>query len=133
MSYLYILLQWAVLTRKHAKVVVEDETVFPMFQKYCKVMGDKVNYSVFYDCYCILLLKCWTYTSIMDLLFSIQATLLSCSFMLTTLSVSFSFLLIMQKKPLPEFWRDHYIVSSLHDIMHLKIIRCSFFFFFLLY
>ncbi|CAI8594546.1 unnamed protein product [Vicia faba] len=28
--------QWAVLTRKHAKVVVEDETVFPMFQKYCK-------------------------------------------------------------------------------------------------
>ncbi|XP_039685263.1 glycosyltransferase BC10 isoform X2 [Medicago truncatula] len=28
--------QWAVLTRKHAKVVVEDDTVFPMFQKFCK-------------------------------------------------------------------------------------------------
>ncbi|PNY10048.1 bc10 protein [Trifolium pratense] len=28
--------QWAVLIRKHAEVVVEDETVFPMFQKYCK-------------------------------------------------------------------------------------------------
>ncbi|XP_027358590.1 glycosyltransferase BC10 isoform X2 [Abrus precatorius] len=28
--------QWAVLTRKHAKVLVEDETVFPMFQLYCK-------------------------------------------------------------------------------------------------
>ncbi|CAL0317286.1 unnamed protein product [Lupinus luteus] len=28
--------QWGVLTRKHANVVVDDETVFPMFQKYCK-------------------------------------------------------------------------------------------------
>ncbi|XP_028772342.1 glycosyltransferase BC10 [Neltuma alba] len=28
--------QWAVLTRKHAEVVVNDETVFPMFQRYCK-------------------------------------------------------------------------------------------------
>ncbi|KAK7255735.1 hypothetical protein RIF29_29154 [Crotalaria pallida] len=28
--------QWGVLTRKHAKVVVEDEIVLPMFQKYCK-------------------------------------------------------------------------------------------------
>ncbi|KAK7271647.1 hypothetical protein RJT34_27723 [Clitoria ternatea] len=50
--------QWTVLTRKHAKVVVEDETVFPMFQLYCK------------------------------------------------------------KKPLPEFWRDHYIpadTSKVHN------------------
>ncbi|KAL5185901.1 hypothetical protein HKD37_05G011879 [Glycine soja] len=50
--------QWAVLTRKHAKVVVEDETVFPMFQRYCK------------------------------------------------------------KKPLPEFWRAHYIpadTSKVHN------------------
>lgn len=42
--YLCTLLQWAVLTRKHAKVVVEDETVFPMFQKYCKVMCYMVHF-----------------------------------------------------------------------------------------
>ena len=30
------LLQWVVLTRKHAKVVVKDITVFPMFQQHCK-------------------------------------------------------------------------------------------------
>lgn len=28
--------QWVVLTRKHAEVVVTDDTVFPMFQLYCK-------------------------------------------------------------------------------------------------
>ncbi|KAJ7970800.1 Core-2/I-branching beta-1,6-N-acetylglucosaminyltransferase family protein [Quillaja saponaria] len=28
--------QWVVLTRKHAKVVVKDDTVFPMFQQHCK-------------------------------------------------------------------------------------------------
>ncbi|KGN51369.1 glycosyltransferase BC10 [Cucumis sativus] len=28
--------QWVVLTRKHAKVVVKDITVFPMFQQHCK-------------------------------------------------------------------------------------------------
>ncbi|XP_050383615.1 glycosyltransferase BC10 isoform X1 [Argentina anserina] len=28
--------QWVVLTRKHAEVVVKDNTVFPMFQLYCK-------------------------------------------------------------------------------------------------
>ncbi|KAI4350659.1 hypothetical protein L6164_005093 [Bauhinia variegata] len=28
--------QWVVLTRKHAEVVVNDETVFPMFQQHCK-------------------------------------------------------------------------------------------------
>ncbi|KAI3452459.1 hypothetical protein Pfo_009123 [Paulownia fortunei] len=28
--------QWVVLTRKHAGIVVEDETVFPMFQLHCK-------------------------------------------------------------------------------------------------
>ncbi|XP_062151416.1 glycosyltransferase BC10 [Alnus glutinosa] len=28
--------QWVVLTRKHAEVVVEDNTVFPMFQQHCK-------------------------------------------------------------------------------------------------
>ncbi|KAF7819542.1 glycosyltransferase BC10 isoform X1 [Senna tora] len=28
--------QWAVLSRKHAEVVVNDETVLPMFQLYCK-------------------------------------------------------------------------------------------------
>ena len=31
-------LQWVVLTRKHAEVVVNDTTVFPMFQQHCKVM-----------------------------------------------------------------------------------------------
>ncbi|OVA20768.1 Glycosyl transferase [Macleaya cordata] len=28
--------QWAVLTRKHAEVVVKDDTVFPAFQQHCK-------------------------------------------------------------------------------------------------
>ncbi|BBH00437.1 Core-2/I-branching beta-1,6-N-acetylglucosaminyltransferase family protein [Prunus dulcis] len=28
--------QWVVLTRKHAEVVVKDNTVFPMFQQHCK-------------------------------------------------------------------------------------------------
>ncbi|XP_051141383.1 glycosyltransferase BC10-like [Andrographis paniculata] len=28
--------QWVVLTRKHARIVVEDESVFPMFQLHCK-------------------------------------------------------------------------------------------------
>ncbi|KAK9271721.1 hypothetical protein L1049_002084 [Liquidambar formosana] len=28
--------QWVVLTRKHAQVVVADDTVFPMFQQHCK-------------------------------------------------------------------------------------------------
>ncbi|CAA0820179.1 Core-2/I-branching beta-1-6-N-acetylglucosaminyltransferase family protein [Striga hermonthica] len=28
--------QWVVLTRKHARIVVEDEIVFPMFQLHCK-------------------------------------------------------------------------------------------------
>lgn len=28
--------QWVVLTRKHAHVVVRDDTVFPMFQQHCK-------------------------------------------------------------------------------------------------
>ncbi|KAL0450690.1 UNVERIFIED_CONTAM: Glycosyltransferase BC10 [Sesamum latifolium] len=28
--------QWVVLTRKHARIVVEDETVFPIFQLHCK-------------------------------------------------------------------------------------------------
>ncbi|PRQ48157.1 putative glycosyl transferase, family 14 [Rosa chinensis] len=28
--------QWVVLTRKHAEVVVKVDTVFPMFQLYCK-------------------------------------------------------------------------------------------------
>lgn len=28
--------QWVVLTRKHAQIVVEDDTVFPMFQQHCK-------------------------------------------------------------------------------------------------
>ncbi|XP_057983863.1 glycosyltransferase BC10 [Malania oleifera] len=28
--------QWAVLTRKHAKVVVKDDMVFPMFKRHCK-------------------------------------------------------------------------------------------------
>ncbi|XP_050224473.1 glycosyltransferase BC10 [Mercurialis annua] len=28
--------QWVVLTRKHAKVVVNDTTVFPIFQQHCK-------------------------------------------------------------------------------------------------
>ncbi|KAA8548134.1 hypothetical protein F0562_004605 [Nyssa sinensis] len=28
--------QWAVLTRKHAEIVVKDDTVFPMFQWHCK-------------------------------------------------------------------------------------------------
>ncbi|KAJ6754246.1 GLYCOSYLTRANSFERASE BC10 [Salix purpurea] len=28
--------QWVVLTRKHAEVVVNDTTVFPMFQQHCK-------------------------------------------------------------------------------------------------
>ncbi|KAL8097739.1 hypothetical protein AgCh_030745 [Apium graveolens] len=28
--------QWAVLTRKHAGIVVEDDSVFPMFQLHCK-------------------------------------------------------------------------------------------------
>lgn len=28
--------QWAVLTRKHADIVVNDTTVFPMFQQHCK-------------------------------------------------------------------------------------------------
>ena len=32
-----VLMQWAVLTRKHAKVVVHDETVFPVFQQHCRV------------------------------------------------------------------------------------------------
>jgi len=50
--------------------------------------------------------------------------------MLTALFVSSSFLLpmdlIMQKKPLPEFWRAHYIVSALYEIMHVKILyKCS--------
>lgn len=30
-------IQWAVLTRKHAEVVVEDEEVLPEFQKHCRV------------------------------------------------------------------------------------------------
>jgi len=42
--------------------------------------------------------------------------------MLTTLYVSSLFLLVMQKKPLPKFWGDHYIVSSLHD----EGLSCSF-------
>lgn len=32
----FIFLQWVVLTRKHAEVVVNDNTVFPMFQWHCK-------------------------------------------------------------------------------------------------
>ncbi|GLT31926.1 hypothetical protein SLA2020_066250 [Shorea laevis] len=28
--------QWVILTRKHAEVVVNDSTVFPMFQQHCK-------------------------------------------------------------------------------------------------
>ncbi|KAK4833184.1 hypothetical protein QYF36_000183 [Acer negundo] len=28
--------QWVVLTRKHAEVVVNDTTVFPMFQQHCR-------------------------------------------------------------------------------------------------
>lgn len=37
-------LQWVVLTRKHAKVVVEDDTVFPMFQQHCRVSNQKNCY-----------------------------------------------------------------------------------------
>lgn len=33
----YSLLQWVVLTRKHAKVIVNDTTVFPMFELHCRV------------------------------------------------------------------------------------------------
>lgn len=29
--------QWFVLIRKHAVEVVKDSTVFPVFQRYCKV------------------------------------------------------------------------------------------------
>lgn len=29
--------QWFVLIRKHAAAVVEDSTVFPLFQRFCKV------------------------------------------------------------------------------------------------
>ncbi|KAE8689347.1 Core-2/I-branching beta-1,6-N-acetylglucosaminyltransferase family protein isoform 2 [Hibiscus syriacus] len=36
--------QWVVLTRKHAEVVVNDTTVFPMFQQHCKA-------SCIYDCW----------------------------------------------------------------------------------
>lgn len=39
--YFIFLLQWVVLTRKHAEVVVTDDTVFPMFQLYCKVSCGK--------------------------------------------------------------------------------------------
>lgn len=39
--YFIFLLQWVVLTRKHAEVVVKDDTVFPMFQLYCKVSCGK--------------------------------------------------------------------------------------------
>ncbi|KAK6128319.1 hypothetical protein DH2020_037938 [Rehmannia glutinosa] len=28
--------QWVVLTRKHAKIVVQDNTVYPMFEQHCK-------------------------------------------------------------------------------------------------
>ncbi|RYR07197.1 hypothetical protein Ahy_B05g074513 isoform D [Arachis hypogaea] len=35
--------QWVVLTRKHARIVVDDETVLPMFQQYCKVTHYKVH------------------------------------------------------------------------------------------
>ncbi|XP_051115573.1 glycosyltransferase BC10-like [Andrographis paniculata] len=28
--------QWVVLTRKHAEIVVNDDTVYPMFQRHCK-------------------------------------------------------------------------------------------------
>ena len=42
--------QWVVLTRKHAKIVVEDDTVFPMFQQHCKVSNQK-------NCYIDILLQ----------------------------------------------------------------------------
>lgn len=31
-----VFLQWAVLNRKHADIVVKDEILFPMFQLHCK-------------------------------------------------------------------------------------------------
>lgn len=68
---------------------------------------------------------------VMDLLFLVfKPIIFHVSFMLTALFVSSSFLLpmdlIMQKKPLPEFWRAHYIVSALYEIMHVKILyKCS--------
>lgn len=31
-----LFLQWVVLTRKHAEIVVKDDVVFPIFQWHCK-------------------------------------------------------------------------------------------------
>ncbi|KAL7258794.1 hypothetical protein ACSBR1_004826 [Camellia fascicularis] len=28
--------QWVVLTRKHAEIIVKDDTIFPLFQRHCK-------------------------------------------------------------------------------------------------
>lgn len=39
-----MLLQWVVLTRKHAEVVVNDTTVFPMFQLHCRVSVQVFHY-----------------------------------------------------------------------------------------
>lgn len=49
-------LQWVVLTRKHARIVVEDETVFPMFQLHCKVIILIIPFRITFwsgvDCIC---------------------------------------------------------------------------------
>ncbi|GMP61769.1 hypothetical protein CsSME_00024102 [Camellia sinensis var. sinensis] len=31
-----IFLQWVVLTRKHAEIIVKHDTIFPLFQRHCK-------------------------------------------------------------------------------------------------
>lgn len=43
-----LVLQWVVLTRKHALVVLKDEDIFPMFRQHCKA-GHLLIYSVTYN------------------------------------------------------------------------------------
>ncbi|KAJ0429204.1 putative glycosyl transferase, family 14 [Helianthus annuus] len=33
-------IQWVILTRKHAEIIVKDEVVFPMFQRHCQASGN---------------------------------------------------------------------------------------------
>ncbi|CAL5408209.1 unnamed protein product [Camellia sinensis] len=40
--------QWVVLTRKHAEIIVKDDTIFPLFQRHCKLdirwLRDKIGF-----------------------------------------------------------------------------------------
>lgn len=36
-----LFLQWVVLTRKHAEIVVKDDVVFPIFQWHCKASSTR--------------------------------------------------------------------------------------------